>query len=55
MRRREFVGSAHFLPTFGDAGRLVGIVVLEAPSMLQARINAVVRGRLNGPVCGRRT
>ena len=34
----------HFLLTFGDASRLVGIVIMEAPSMLQARINAVVRG-----------
>lgn len=43
----------HFLLTFGDASRLVGIVIMmEAPSMLQARINAVVRGIARGVPCG---
>jgi hypothetical protein len=33
----------HFLLTFVDARRPVGVVVMEAPSMFQARMNAVVR------------
>jgi hypothetical protein len=34
----------HFLLTFGYAGRpAVGIVIIEAPSMFQARMTAVVR------------
>jgi hypothetical protein len=33
----------HFLLTFVDARRPVGVVILEAPSMFQARMNAVVR------------
>ena len=34
----------HFLLTFGDASRPpVGAVIIEAPSMFQARITAVVR------------
>jgi hypothetical protein len=34
----------HFLLTFGYAGRpVVGIVIIEAPSMFQARMTAVVR------------
>jgi hypothetical protein len=34
----------HFLLTFGDARRSpVGVVIIEAPSMFQARMTAVVR------------
>ena len=34
----------HFLLTFGDASRPpVGAVIIEAPSMLQARMTAVIR------------
>jgi hypothetical protein len=33
----------HFLLTFVDARRPVGVVVMEAPTMFQARMNAVVR------------
>jgi hypothetical protein len=34
----------HFLLTFGDASRPpVGAVIVEAPSMFQARMTAVVR------------
>jgi hypothetical protein len=34
----------HFLHTFGDASRPpVGAVIIEAPSMFQARMTAVVR------------
>ena len=31
---------SYFWLTYGEASRLVGVVILEAPSMLQARINA---------------
>jgi hypothetical protein len=34
---------AHFWLTYGDATRPVGVVIMVAPSMLQARINASVR------------
>jgi hypothetical protein len=34
----------HFWLTYGDASRLVGVVVMEAPSMLQARMKAAVPG-----------
>jgi hypothetical protein len=35
---------SHFLLTFGDARRPpVGAVIIEAPSMFQARMTAVVR------------
>jgi hypothetical protein len=34
----------HFLLTFGHAGqRPVGVVIIEAPSMLQAHVSAVAR------------
>jgi hypothetical protein len=34
----------HFLLTFGDPSRApVGVVIIEAPSMFQARMTAVVR------------
>jgi hypothetical protein len=34
----------HFLLTFGDVSRPpVGVVIIEAPSMFQARMTAVVR------------
>jgi hypothetical protein len=34
----------HFLLTFGDPNRApVGVVIIEAPSMFQARMTAVVR------------
>jgi hypothetical protein len=34
----------HFLLTFGDPSRTpVGVVIIEAPSMFQARMTAVVR------------
>ena len=34
---------SHFWLTYGDANRLVGVVIMEAPSMLLARMNAAVR------------
>jgi hypothetical protein len=33
----------NFWLTYGDANRLVGVVIMEAPSMLLARMNAAVR------------
>lgn len=42
----RFLASAdmpHFLLTYGDARRLVGVVIMEAPSMFHARMNSVVR------------
>jgi hypothetical protein len=35
---------AHFWLTYGDAGRLVGVIIMEAPTLIQARMNAAVRG-----------
>jgi hypothetical protein len=32
----------HFWLTYGSAGGLVGVVIMEAPSVLQARMNAAV-------------
>jgi hypothetical protein len=34
---------AHFWLTYGDASRVVGVVIMEAPSLLQARMNAAIR------------
>jgi hypothetical protein len=34
----------HFWLTYGDANTLVGAIILEAPSMLQARTDAAMRG-----------
>jgi hypothetical protein len=48
-RRREHHDDAcaiecYFLPTFGDASRPpVGAIIIEAPSMFQARMTSVVR------------
>jgi hypothetical protein len=39
---------SHFLLTYGDARRLVGVVIMEAPSMFQARMNSVVRRFASG-------
>jgi hypothetical protein len=33
----------YFWLTYGSAGGLVGVVIMEAPSVLQARMNAAVR------------
>jgi hypothetical protein len=33
----------HFLLTYGTPRRLVGVVIMEAPSMFQARMNSVAR------------
>jgi hypothetical protein len=33
----------YFWLTYGSAGGLVGVVIMEAPSVLQARMNATVR------------
>jgi hypothetical protein len=33
----------HFWLTYGDADRFVGAVIMEAPSILEARMNAAVR------------
>ena len=33
----------HFWLTYGDADRFVGAVIMEAPSLLEARMNAAVR------------
>jgi hypothetical protein len=33
----------HFWLTYGDASRVAGVVIMEAPSLLQARMNAAVR------------
>jgi hypothetical protein len=39
----------HFLLTFGDASRPpVGAIIIEAPSMFQARMTAVVRRLASG-------
>jgi hypothetical protein len=34
----------HFWLTYGDANRVIGAIIIEAPSMLQARTDAAVRG-----------
>jgi len=34
----------HFWLTYGDANRLVGAIIIEAPSVLQARTDAALRG-----------
>jgi hypothetical protein len=33
-----------FWLTYGDANRIMGAIILEAPTMLQARMDAAVRG-----------
>jgi hypothetical protein len=33
----------HFWLTYGDADRFVGVAIMEAPSLLEARMNAAVR------------
>jgi hypothetical protein len=33
-----------FWLTYGDANRITGAIILEAPTMLQARMDAAVRG-----------
>jgi hypothetical protein len=33
----------HFWLTYGDADRFVGVAIMEAPSILEARMNAAVR------------
>jgi hypothetical protein len=33
----------HFWLTYGDPDRFVGAVIMEAPSILEARMNAAVR------------
>jgi hypothetical protein len=33
----------HFWLTYGDADRFVSAVIMEAPSLLEARMNAAVR------------
>ena len=44
MVARNHIHRRHFLLTFGASGRPpVAAVIIEAPSMLQARIAAVVR------------
>jgi hypothetical protein len=35
---------SHFCMSYGDARRLVGVIIMEASTLLQARINAAVRG-----------
>ena len=34
----------HFWLTYGKAGRLVGVVIMEAPSLIQARMKAAIEG-----------
>jgi hypothetical protein len=34
----------HFWLTYGDANRIIGAIILEAPTMLQARMDAAVSG-----------
>jgi hypothetical protein len=34
----------HFWLTYGDANRLIGAIIIEAPSMSQARMDAAVSG-----------
>jgi len=34
----------HFWLTYGKAGRLIGVVIIEAPTLIQARMNAAVEG-----------
>jgi hypothetical protein len=37
----------HFWLTYGKAGRLIGIVIMEAPTMIQARMKAAVTGTID--------
>jgi hypothetical protein len=39
---------SHFWLTYGSADGLVGVVIMEARSMLQARLNAAVRTTASG-------
>jgi hypothetical protein len=34
----------HFWLTYGKAGRLIGVVIMEGPTLIQARMNAAVEG-----------
>jgi hypothetical protein len=34
----------HFWLTYREAGRLVGVVIIDAPSLFQTRLKAAVRG-----------
>jgi hypothetical protein len=34
----------HFWLTYGKAGRLIGVVIVEAPTLIEARMNAAVEG-----------
>jgi hypothetical protein len=34
----------HFWLTYGKAGRLIGVVIMEAPTLIEARMNAAVEG-----------
>jgi hypothetical protein len=34
----------HFWLTYGKAGRIIGVVIIEAPTMVQARMYAAVGG-----------
>jgi hypothetical protein len=34
----------HFWLTYGDANRVIGAIIIEAPSMLQARTDAAASG-----------
>jgi GMP synthase-like glutamine amidotransferase len=38
---------SHFWLTYGKAGRLIGVVIMEAPTLVQARMNAAVEGIVN--------
>lgn len=37
----------YFWLTYGKAGRLIGVVIVEAPTLIQARMNAAVHGIIN--------
>jgi xanthine dehydrogenase iron-sulfur cluster and FAD-binding subunit A len=39
----------HFWLTYGDPDRFVGVAIMEAPSLLEARMNAAVRRIAAGP------
>jgi hypothetical protein len=34
----------HFWLTYGKAGQLIGVVIMEAPTLIEARMNTAVEG-----------
>lgn len=37
----------HYWLTYGNADRVIGVVITEAPTLIQARMNAAVEGIVN--------